>query len=90
MLTISFGFMKLLFIPVVVSFPWYPPLITSWSYRCDQVYHLDSKDYVKIAFMGGLNLFLLWQLFWDALVHGEYLANTCYYCMLEYIYVIEA
>jgi len=40
MLTISCGFIILLFLPVIC----YPPLITSWSYRCD----LDSLDLERL------------------------------------------
>jgi len=90
MLSISFVFLILLFIPVMFSCPCYPALITSWMYQCNEAHHLDWWDYLKISIIGGLNLLLMLQLLLDAVVHGGYLAFLCGVCLLEYTILIKA
>jgi len=90
MLTISYGFMILSFVPIMLSYTCYPPLITSWMYRCDQLYRLKWGDYLKILTVGSLNLFIFLQCLWDALVHGGYWAFACIVCLLEYINLLKA
>jgi len=90
MLTISFVFIIFSFIPLMLFYPCYPPMITSWMYRCDQVYTLDLEDYLNILLIGSLNLTLFLQILLECLVHGGFMAFACCVCLLEYTILIKA
>jgi len=85
MYTISVISQLVIWTPLILIYPCYPPVITSQLYDCDAPGPITIKDYLQIILLGGFNAIVIWQNTLDAIFHAGYIAFLGWILLLEYI-----
>jgi len=61
MLTIAITLILFIYLPMLVLFPCYPPLISGQHYECGAPGPSTFTDYAVIDLVGGMNSIVFWQ-----------------------------
>jgi len=89
MLNFAVAVVLFIYVPIILLFPCYPPMLNSQIYDCEAPGPSTLTDYAVVVLVGGFNTIVVWQNLLDALFHGGYIVFMGCVVLHEYILAID-